>query len=129
MANALKQKFHAAFRVAKPEEATADHDTDALRLGAETANKTAAKVLRELKQHANNPDSPFHRDALELLFNRAIPMKAVSSQAVRLLHSGALEDYSIDTAKPPKQRAPRRKKQFSVNVHVTTGPESDSEEV
>jgi hypothetical protein len=128
MANALKQKFHAAFRVgAKPEASTADHDSAGLVKGARTINRTARKVLAEIKKHVEDQDSPFHLDALKRMFDRALPLKTVSSEAVRLLRSGALGDDSVSCDKPKRKYVSRRNN-FAVNVHVTTGPRSDSEE-
>lgn len=67
-----------------------DADT-ALRLGAATLNAEAQRVTQELAAAAEDPTSPFHRDALEMLANRILPLPALGKAAVRLARSGALD--------------------------------------
>src|SRR5947199_81920 len=106
LSNALKQRWHAASKAGRdtPEE---NHDPAAMVHGAKAINKTARKVLAEVKKHAADPDSKFHRDALALAFNRICPLKSYSSEAVRLARLGAFDDDSIDCAKPLRKRTPR----------------------
>ena len=92
-------------------------DADApLRLGADALNANAERVAKELRAAVDDPDSPFHREALELFVSSALPMAAINAAAVRFVRDGA-PAVGVDD----KETAPH----FVLNVGLTYGPEQE----
>lgn len=92
----------------------------ALYLGAETLNAGAKSAARQLAEAVTDPDSPWHREALEFFASRILPQKLYTRAGRQLARNG---DFEAPPAIKPK-RAPR----VVVNVGLVYGPSRDDEE-
>jgi hypothetical protein len=125
----LRRRVHAAMDLAKAAAATVKQslqggalelDADALESGAEAVNATAESVMTEVGIHAEDPESPFHKEALQLLADRILPMATYNELAVQMAREGEFGNVGRRGKAPSRPR-------YTVNVRATAGPTEDAE--
>jgi hypothetical protein len=125
----LRSRVYAAANLAKAAAAAVKQsqqsgalelDADALERGAEAVNATAESVMTEVGIHAEDPESPFHKEALQMLADRILPMATYNELAVQMAREGEFGNVGRRGKAPSRPR-------YTVNVRATAGPTEDAE--
>lgn len=91
-------------------------DADAgLRLGARVLNDRAEQVAERLRAAVEDPESPFHQQALELVASRILPQATVTKFALQMARRG---EFGESASRRRKASAPR----IVVTISQTEGP-------